>query len=215
MKKQTRTRLCGVILILALATSAQAQETERSIEVEPGVRLEISNHAGEVIIRGWDRDEIQILAEHGSRDGIEIDQENQLIHLRGWSQHGRPAIIDYQIRAPKWMDVEIGGPYCDIEVQDMEGQLHLETVEGEIRVRGGMGHVSMRSVEGDLFLEGATGRIEMASIDGDVTLRGITGAVRAETVDGELVLVDVHSSDIEASTFDGDITFEASIAPEC
>lgn len=214
MKNSKVIILCSVILLLAGALAVQAQETEQTILVTEGMRLEISNHAGEVIVRSWDKNEVRILAEHGSRDEVEIEEGENTLRVQARNSRGRAAIVDYQIQAPRWMDIEVAGPYCDIEIQDIEGQLYLETVEGEIRVKGGGGHVSMRSIEGDLWLEGADGRIEMDSVDGDIFLRGITGPVRAETVDGELVLLDIRSADVEVSTVDGDIVFEGSVDPE-
>lgn len=214
MKRSTTMILLSALLLATAVAEAGAQDTEKTIPVEKGTRLQIRNHAGEVVVRGWDRDEIQLLVEHGSRDALKIDRDQQSLRMEVESSRGRPAIVDYQLRAPKWMDLEIGGPYCDIEIEDMEGQLHLETVEGEIRVKGGRGHVSMRSVEGDLFLEQAQGRVEVESIDGDVSLRAIEGSVRAETVDGELALLELRLSELEASTVDGGIVFEGSVDPE-
>lgn len=215
MTKRSRTILWStMILLIGIATAAWAQDTEKTFPVEKGTRLEIRNHAGEVVVRGWDKNEVHIVAEHGSRDVIEIEEGSSSLVVSSHNSNGRPAIIDYLIQAPKWMDVEISGPYCDIEILDMASQLYLETVEGEVRVNGGGGHVSARSIEGSVWIEEVEGRVEVASVDGDLNLRSITGAVRAETVDGELTLLGIRSSDVDGSTVDGDIVFEGSIQAE-
>ena len=214
MSKRSRAIFWSTILWLGVASVSWAQDTERTITVQQGTRLEISNHAGEVIVRGWDKNEVHIIAEHGSRDEIEIEEGNNTLRIGAHSRNGHAAIIDYLIQAPRGMDVEVAGPYCDIETLDMASQLYLETVEGEIRVNGGSGHVSVRSIEGDIWIEGVEGRVEVASVDGDLNLRGITGPLRAETVDGELILLDIHSADVEASTVDGDVIFEGSVTAE-
>jgi DUF4097 and DUF4098 domain-containing protein YvlB len=205
----------GIILILcALAVPATAQTTDRTLPVGKDVRLEISNYAGEVVIRAWDKDEVRIVADHGSRDEVEIESGERVLRVEARSSHGRPAIVDYQVQAPRWMDVEVQGPYCDMVVEGMEGQIYLETVEGEIRAVGGRGHVNLRSVEGDVSVRDAEGSIEIASVDGEITVSRVKGSVLCETVDGDVILEEIDSSEVEATSVDGEIRFDGAIHPE-
>ena len=77
MKTIKTTITFSLVLTLLMATTALAQETERTITVSEGTRLEVANHAGEVTIRGWDKDEVQFLAEHGSRDEVEVVDDDR------------------------------------------------------------------------------------------------------------------------------------------
>jgi DUF4097 and DUF4098 domain-containing protein YvlB len=66
-------------------------------------------------------------------------------------------------------------------------------------------------VEGDIELRDASGRISLTTVDGSVKASGLRGDLKVSAVDGEILLDDVESTNVEASTVDGEIRFSGAI----
>ena len=71
--------------LLALLAIAQ---TDQTVEVQKGTRLELNNFAGDVVIKAWDRDAVRVEAEHSDRDTVEIRPLDQRLVIRGRSRTG-------------------------------------------------------------------------------------------------------------------------------
>src|SRR2546427_3121846 len=58
-----------------------------------------------------------------------------LFRSRGLAQ-----MVEYQISAPAWMNLNLHGVSTDIEVDGAQGAVTAETVNGEVKCRGGSGN---------------------------------------------------------------------------
>ena len=224
--------LTGVLAALALA-----QQTDTTFAVSPEARLDLSNYAGEIVIRTWERQAVRVRATHSSRDRIEIDASASVVRVRAnswqrWSdrfdveldpanararvgieQSGRPAIVNFDVTVPARMALDLDGPYTDVVVEGVEGDVTVEVNEGDVIVRGGAGNVSAQSVDGDLRLENTRGRVRAIGIDGSIWIIGASGEVVAETTDGSITLERISASTVEASSVDGSIVYAGAIRP--
>ena len=196
---------------LALAALAALQQTDTTVAVRPGSRLEIDNFGGEIAVRAWDRSEVRLHAEHSSRDRIEVSADGQVVTVRASNRRGPPQSVEYDVTVPKGMALTLSGLYTDIKVTGVEAEISAETVQGEITVTGGSGYVSLKSVQGAVTLESCRGRIEVSSVNEGVTVRGCNGDINAETVNGDIELTGIESSAVDASTVNGDITYEGAL----
>ncbi|MCA1585353.1 MAG: hypothetical protein LC791_11505, partial [Acidobacteria bacterium] len=118
--------------------------------VAKGSRLVISNNAGEVVVRAWDKDVLKVDASHSSREKLEVYQANEsTVRVRTRSERsGASGLVDYRISVPRWMPVNLSGTYLEADVEGTAAEVTVETVGGNARVSGGSGAVSLRSVEG-------------------------------------------------------------------
>ena len=200
-----------LLTISALAALA-APQTDKTVPVQPGARLEVRNYGGEIAIKAWEQDAIRVQALHSEREQVEIKSSGATVIVRGRSPHGRAhQLIDYEISVPAWIKLELNGTYTDVRVEGVQGEIHVETVEGEIQVRGGAEFVSLKSVEGAVRLEQARGRIEVHSVDENVSVIDCAGEIVADTVDGDIELRRLDATRVDASTVDGDILYIGSI----
>ncbi|MFQ5747365.1 MAG: DUF4097 domain-containing protein [Gemmatimonadota bacterium] len=193
------------------ASLSLAQQTDTTFAVGANPRLELKNYSGDVVVTTWDRNEVRIVAEHGSRDRPEIERDGSEISVRMHSRWGVPAIADFDITVPRNTDLEISGVGVAARIMDIAGDVSIESVEGGIELVGGEGVISLSSVEGDISVEDASGKIAITAVDGDISVRGSEGSLTTQTVDGEIILEGIDSDDVEASTVDGDITYQGSI----
>ncbi len=199
------------MLFLLVAVATLTQDTDTTFAVRQGQRLEVSDFGGQVVIKAWRQNAVRVRASHGSRDHVRVSTVGSTVSISASSRHG-PAMVDYEILAPAWLPLRVAGtPSAEVTIQGTDAEVTVETVEGSIRVVGGRGNISLHSVEGEVSLEGASGRIELVSVDGSITLRDARGDITAETVDGSITLLNIESSNVDASSVDGSIEYDGTI----
>ncbi len=199
------------LLTAALMSAAVAQQTDTVFAVRQGSRLTIENFSGRVVVRTWSRNEMRVVADHSSRTAIAINMRGADVELEAESRRGVPTAVDYEITVPVQTDVSIEGTFTDADVRGVQGEVTVETVQGQIVVEGGSGFVSLESVQGDIELTGATGKIDVQSVNGVMRLTSVAGEIYVEGVNGSVILTDINSSDVEATTTNGNISYDGSI----
>jgi hypothetical protein len=200
-----------LFLLAAVASVALSQDTDTTFAVRQGQRLEVSDFGGEVVIKVWRQNSVRVRATHSSRDRVLISTDGATVSISGSSRHG-PAMVDYEILAPAWIPLSVSGtPSAEVRIEGTEAEVTVETVGGSVYVVGGRGNISLHTVEGEVSLVNASGHIELNSVDGGIELKESSGNVRAETVDGTITLLDIESTDVDASTVDGSIEYDGTI----
>ncbi len=192
----------------------QDLDMDTTLDVSSGARLELRNHAGEIIIRSWSRDQVRIEANYSSDDRIKVFQSGSTVNVKTEARHGHPESVDFEVTVPNWMAVDLWGFYTDISVDGVAGGVQVETLEGDIEVRNSGGELSLKSVEGDVVLQRSTGILEVNSMDGDIDVLDFDGRMLLESVDGDITLEGINSASVEAKTVDGGIFYEGAIVDE-
>lgn len=201
-----------MLLILAtVASLGLAQQTDTTVSVRQGQRLDFGNFSGTVTIKTWRQNRVRVRASHGSRARIEVSTEGPTVSIESQGRHG-PTSVDYDIVVPVWMPIAVqGSPSSDVTIEGTEAEVSVETVEGSVHVVGGTGNITLHSVDGDVSLSEAKGHIELNSVDGGIEIRNCSGDIQAETVDGDVIMLGIESADVEANTVDGTIEYDGSI----
>src|SRR5262245_62128736 len=189
------------------ARRTRPPDTDETVAVTKGTRLSVNNFAGEVQIRGWDKDAVRVQAFHNPRSRIAIKPGNAALSV---SSSGTPSAVDYEISVPSWMPVKIEGTYIYIAVEGTQADVSAETVRGDIVLKGGAAVVTAKSVEGEVILEGVRGRINASSINQGVTVNGATGELSAETVNGHIALNNIEATSVEVASVNGNIRYDGS-----
>jgi DUF4097 and DUF4098 domain-containing protein YvlB len=200
-----------LMTLATLATLALQQQTDTTIPVRAGARLEVNNFGGDITVKTWTKSAVRIAADYSSRDRITIEATDQVVRVKSEGRRGPSREVEYDITAPAWMALALSGVYTDISVEGAQAEVTAETVEGSVKVSGGAGTVSLKSVQGDVTLEKARGRIDLSSVNESITGTGLSGDIAAETVNGDISLSDVESANTEANTINGDIIYDGTI----
>jgi DUF4097 and DUF4098 domain-containing protein YvlB len=194
----------------AQARRARAPATDQTIAVQKGQRLHIENFAGEVVVRAWDKDQVRVIAEHDSRAKVNIRSAGTEVHVSS-SRSGAPALVDYTISVPAWLAVRVNGTYVFVSVEGTQSDVAVETVRGDVTLRGGSGVVSLKSVEGEILVDGARGRLALNTVNEGIRITGATGDISAETINGEIRMLAMKAASVEATTVNGDIVYEGTV----
>jgi putative adhesin len=197
--------------LATLAALALAQQTDTTVPVRAGARLEINNFGGEIAVKTWNRNAVRVVADHSSRDRIRVDASDQVVRVKTEPGRRGPSQIDYAVTVPAWMALNLSGVYTDINVAGAQNEITAETVQGEITVLGGSGNVSLKSVMGAVTLEKARGRIDLSSVNEEIRATEVSGDLTAETVNGDITLTHIESANVDANTVNGDITYDGTI----
>ena len=190
---------------------ARTPQTDQTVSVARGARLIVSNFAGEVMIRTWEKDAVRVQAHHSSRARVNIETVPAGVSVSASGSVG-PATVDYAITAPAWMAVKVNGTYNFVSVEGTQNEISAETVRGDIAVKGGGGAVTAKSVEGEVTIDGVRGRITAESVNESIKITNSSGEITAETINGGITLTGIDSSSVDVATVNGSIVYEGVIA---
>ncbi len=200
-----------MLLPLLLATLAFApQQTDTIIPVATGTRLEVNNPGGEIKVRVWDRNAVQVRARHSARTTVLIRSGGSVLRIRSEAKHGPANIVDYDLTVPAWLPLSLEGMYSDMSIEGTRAEVKVETLNGNILVKGGTGTLKLNSVQGAVVVEGARGRLELHSVSEGIRVIDAEGDITAETISGSLEFVRVRSRSVEAGTLSGEILYDGS-----
>jgi DUF4097 and DUF4098 domain-containing protein YvlB len=188
--------------------------SDQTVDVAKGTRLVLSNNAGEVVVRSWERDQVRIQATHGARETITAETTDMTLRVRtqrAGGSRGPGGLVDYQITVPRWMPVNLSGTYLDATIEGTAAEVTVETVHGNARVTGGNGAVSLRSVEGVITVDKASGRVQATTVNEGIRLTNVSGEITAETTNGDIFIDNATTSNLEAFTVNGEVTFNGTI----
>ena len=198
-------------ILATLMTVALAQQTDTTVPVRAGARLEVNNFGGEIAVKTWTKSAVRVVADHSSRDRIHVDALDQVVRVKSEGGRHGPSQVDYVITVPTWMALSLSGVYTDIKVDGAQNEVRAETVQGEVTVLGGSGNVSLKSVQGSVTLEKARGRIDLNTVNEEIRATDISGDIAAETVNGDITLKQIESANTEANTVNGDVIYDGTI----
>ena len=198
----------------ALLVTTLAQSNDTTFAVDPNARLELTNHEGTIVVRTWDRDEVEVRTNRRYRGSIEIRRSAGTVRIsesRRWDDDDDD--LDYRLTIPASMAIDLRGSETDVRVEGTTGEVNIDVNYGDVFVRGGSGRVTIRTDDGEIDVEDLDGRIRLSSMDGDVTLNGGAGDIEVDATDGAITLLDIEATTVVANTVDGDIWFDGVLEP--
>lgn len=211
--------LVNTALLGCLAASAQAGESvHRTAAAPPAGDVRINNVSGEIRVRGWDRDEVDVRAELGGGvERLDVIERTGGVDVKVVlpSFSFRDGSADLDIRVPARSRVEISAVSADVSVEDHRGDTRIQVVSSDVNVQAGGQFLEAQSVSGDVSVDGddADGRARVRSVSGDVRLTHYSGEVEAGSVSGDVTLQLDRVRSARLSTTSGDVRLSGSLIP--
>ena len=203
--------LLGALTITApppQASAPRAPQTDKTVQVAKGARLDVRNHAGEVVVRAWDKDAVHVQARHSSRTSVGIATPASGVVITASEALGS---VDYEISAPAWMPIRVEGTYIYISIEGSQADVYVENVRGDILVKDATGTVAARTIEGLIIVEGGRGKLNLSAVNEGIRITGAGGEIVADTTNGDITLTAVESPRVEVSTVNGDVTYDGTL----
>jgi hypothetical protein len=221
-------RLAAVVLLLAASATARAEVRDRwevTLVPPPNYDMEaadINNPLGTVTVRGWDRNEVRIVAEKWAQSAALI---KHLKVLAGFCTDGSVCVktyvlvaegqkavpvatgrIDLVMDLPRRLPLKARTFVGDVEAVGMRAGAHLESKSGAIRVRDVDGQVTSRTLRGSQTVSSVRGSVELDGVAGDLDLMQVNGErLVAKTVEGNIRVHKVRAQMVRLSTTAGEI----------
>lgn len=158
----------------------------RTISAGPNPRIVIESAGGDLSIVGWEGEDILI---KGDEDEIRFSQDGSLVTVSSSD--------DLSLRIPRNAKLRLETVEGDMSLRGVFGEIELKDVKGDLSIRD-VGTISIDSVQSDFSLRGARGNVAVKNVSGDASLRDVDGNVSLSVGD-DLVLRNVTNGNISAN----------------
>ncbi len=211
-----RTLLSAAIAASLMAPAWADEEVDETRSAEPDGIVEIINTRGNVVIEGWDENEVHV---EGELDDLteefvfEVDGNRTLIEVKVPKSHVNWGDgSDLEIKVPENSRVSFEGVSTDATVTAIAGGIKIRTVSGDINAFEISKQVNVKTVSGDIDVRNSSGQANVSSVSGDLELDIDSSRVVLDTVSGD---VDANLETFErlrANAVSGDIDVEGHFA---
>jgi hypothetical protein len=202
----------GALALAALAGAAPlGAQTDTTVAVRAGARLDVENFGGTIVVKTWDRAQVHVVGTHSRRDRVRVRGGDDVVRVSISSSMGPSGVTDLELTVPATMALNLGGTYTDISVEGTRAPITASTVQGDVIVKGGRELVRLKSVQGRVRLEGARGRVELTAVNKGIAVADVVGDVTAETVNGGISFDRMDSENVDAGTVNGNISYDGTI----
>lgn len=199
------------LLVGALAAPSMLQATDTILPAQGAVRVQVENQGGSVVVDGWDRNEVQVRADHNSRTRVSVRRRGDVISVEAEGMRGPALITDIRLTVPRSLAVRVEGMFTDVTVNEPGGDVSVETLEGEVQVVGGTGTVRASTVNGTIRTRDTRGRLELQTVARGIEVENASGEVYAESVSGPIALRGMRSTLVDVGNVSGRILFEGTV----
>lgn len=207
-----------VIATLAglIAAPVLAADVDRIIDAAADGRIDISNIAGSVTIRGWSRNAVEVTGTLGRNVEELIFERNGdkvIIKVKVPRRGGRGIDSKLNINVPRNSSLDVGTVSADIDVEHVNGDQSLISVSGDVDTEHTGADIQIESVSGNIEIvgDGAEGEIEVSTVSGDVTLFRVAGRASADSVSGDVIVDEGTFSRVDLGSVSGNIVFQAAL----
>lgn len=174
--------------------TAQAQET-KSFQVSGSPRVSINTFDGEVIVRGWDKSEVQYKATSRAENeealkqlDIITEQHGEMVSITARNEHQRHASVAFEVFVPRQTTVHVSSGDGSVSLDGVSGEITLRSGDGAIAVSNSGGLLHVNTGDGTIQISKFDGQVDARTGDGAIALDGIFKALSARTGDGEISL---------------------------
>ncbi|WP_287585918.1 DUF4097 family beta strand repeat-containing protein [Candidatus Borrarchaeum sp.] len=180
-----------------------SEEFQQTYDVEAGTVLTVDNQNGDIIVEGWNNDDVEVYAEKVTQYGqseldkvsIEVTTGNEMTVKTTytnlfWFFRTPRVTVNYWIKVP-----------ADVSVE------HLETTNGGISLEGTTGDTTLISTNGNINVKDVDGYVDAETTNGGITIEDVTSVRGTETTNGRIIVeIPSLSNNVEIKTTNGAIT---------
>lgn len=193
---------CMLALFLPAMVWGQARASadfQKNYRLAAGKKINIDIASGDIIVNGYDGDEVRVTAYKKGRDRDRIEIQDMS------DSDG----INLRLRYPENCRCEVSTLF---EIQVPRGvsyRFHrLNTASGSVKVSSVRGDIQAQSASGNVVITDASGQIIASTASGNVNISRLVGAANAQAASGNVNVEIVRlegTSDLIFSSASGDV----------
>lgn len=178
MRKATSRIFIIASVLLGLAATATAQDFQKTYQLSADGQISIHNVSGNVLVSGYDGQQITVSAirEGRDRDLVQVEDLSGGNRIELKARYPRncrrcDASIRFEVQVPRSVRYsfdEISSASGDIQVRDVTGEVHVNTASGDVLVENINGRVDASTASGQMHVRGVAGSVSASSASGDV-----------------------------------------------
>jgi hypothetical protein len=208
---RTALALAAVTLSLGVHTLRAQNTLDTTFAVRGTPRLTVTNHAGTIVVRSWNRAAVRLQAEY-DRAQVEAEVSPTRVAVRTLMRRGQGE-VEYVITVPVGTAVEVSGISTDVGIAQVCGAVSVNITSGDVDVDCAQGDVVVQAISGDVSIAGVrSGMVDVGTTSGDLVLRDIRATVNARSVSGEIDISNVDAPEVTGETVSGEIRYSGRIA---
>lgn len=208
-------KLLAFVCSSLLSFSLMAGELiDKTIDVPSNNKIYIENDQGEIILKGWDKQQMQVSGtlddradgyifrnKKGGRTEFIVEMPNHYSRKDGKGSK-------LTIFVPKTHLINIESVNADMDIAELSAGIVLDTVNGDIDIQDVTGRINLDTVNGDIKSHNLNGQIRIETVNGDIRDTNSQGDMRFEAVNGDLKSTTL-SQDIRIESVNGDVEINA------
>ena len=175
----------------------ERDEINKTYQLEPGARVEVSSIRGPVEIVNADTAtaEVRIVRSARTRGDleyhkIEVAQTGNSLVVRGIQEpeerRGQNIQVDHHVilKLPRRIDLSVKSVSGWIKVGDVDGQTHVSSISGSANIGNVGGKLQVSSVSGSLEIGNVGADARVNSVSGNLGLGQVNGSLEVSSVSG-------------------------------
>lgn len=179
---------CAALLLVPAMALADTRVDERH-NVAAGGRIELSNIAGKVTVRGWDRNDVQLTGTLS--DGLQLRQEKSANRVRWeieYPRRGNSGGATLTLNVPRSVELLLSTVSASQDISGIDvRRLQADTVSGSLSASGRSGDSKLNTVSGSVNARLQTPKLDVNTVSGRIEAGGgVSGEIGAQTVSGRV-----------------------------
>jgi hypothetical protein len=223
--------LLTLLFALALAPRAAAQQPagefalERRTEAEARAVVSLCINTGDVIVRGWERNEVRARARDEGTLRLLTPNVRPAPRVEVLVSEERDANLNaghcgvnetVELTVPRGATVEVESRTGDVSVSDVS-EARVKVLSGDVDVRRVSQSVEVSCLSGDVSVSDSTGPVRVVSVSGDVEARNLRTAAagddfEAKSTSGDVTIEGVRHGSVTGSAVSGNLLYTGALA---
>ena len=154
----------------------------RTISVGKTPKIHIGAIGGDLSVVGWDGEDILIKADE---DALTVNRNDSEVTLSSTD--------DVSLRVPRATALSIESIAGDMALRGVMGDVEIREVNSDLSIRD-VGSVSIDTISADFSLRSAKGNVSVKHVGGDVSVRDVEGNITFDSIADDLAVRGVRGN---------------------
>jgi len=204
------------------------ETSERSIKVDSAINLSLCVTQGTVKINGWNRNEVRVFVQDGSKFGFGVQLKNpktgdpalmKILGIDTKNKHAAPIECiwggEIEIDVPVRAIINLKGQEITTSIDSVR-KASVKSVGGNISIRNVTEGVNAYAGQGGITVEGSAGQMALESTTGNIVVFDVAPAevgdlFKAKTHGGTISLQQLAYRQIEVGSISGSVLYNGNI----